>query len=378
MGVPDLATRTPDPVAAYPVRTRVGSLARHRLALIVDPRFPGGTSAAVATEIRALAGHVDLRVHALETAMFKGRNLNPVLEAALEDAGLLPVWDAPVIHADCVVFHNPSCLKFNAVLETRISCATAYVVTHENFLRPDGSEGFDVAACLGMIEAALVCQRRHLAPISGNNRAGVLDWQKATESGWTVADFDWFNICDFETVPPTSAPRDRRGRHSRSGFEKFPSMETMRAHFPTHAEVCTILGGDILLGDASAPPPCHWKVRRFGETDVASFLRDVDFFVYFTNPMWRESFGRVIAEAIAAGKLVITDPGTARTFGNAVVSSDGSDVDRIITEFIAEPERYVNFVTSAQGDLSRFGPSAFREQVLTRIEPTEVAGDVLL
>ena len=63
---------------------------------------------------------------------------------------------------------------------------------------------------------------------------------------------------------------------------------------------------------------------------MADFLSGIDFFVYFTNPNWRESFGRVIAEAIAAGKLVITDPGTAATFGDAVVASDGADVDGII------------------------------------------------
>ena len=162
------------PPATDPGRVRPAD--RHRLALVVDPRFPGGTGAAVAAEVRALAGLVDLRLFAIETAMFKGRSLNPALEAALEDTGLAPIWDAPVIRADTVVFHNPSCLRFNPVFEPRISCRTALVVTHENFLRPDGSEGFDVAACLEMIAAALVCGRRRLAPISGNNRAGVLDW----------------------------------------------------------------------------------------------------------------------------------------------------------------------------------------------------------
>ena len=374
---------SPDPTAPATDPGRIpfrgGPPARHRLALVVDPRFPGGTAAAVAAEVRALAGRVDLRLFALETAMFKGRRLNPVLEAALEDAGLAPIWGAPVIHADTVVFHNPSCLRFDAVLEPRISCTTALVVTHENFLRPDGSEGFDVAGCLEMIEAALVCGRRHLAPISQNNRAGVLDWLEATGSAWTVTDFDWFNICDFELVPPVAAPRDRRGRHSRSGFEKFPPMETMLAHFPAHAAACTILGGDILLADAEAPPPRHWTIRRFGEMDVANFLRELDFFVYFTNPRWRESFGRVIAEAIAAGKLVITDPATARTFGEAVVASDGGDVDDIIAEFVADPDRYRDFVIRAQSSLGRFSPEAFAGQVLARVAaPREAPADALL
>ena len=40
----------------------------------------------------------------------------------------------------------------------------------------------------------------------------------------------------------------------------------------------------------------------------------IDFFVYFTAPTWQESFGRVVAEAIAAGKVVLTNPDIGATF----------------------------------------------------------------
>jgi hypothetical protein len=42
---------------------------------------------------------------------------------------------------------------------------------------------------------------------------------------------DWINICDFPFAPPTPAPRDRRGRHSRPGFEKFPLPRTWTSAF---------------------------------------------------------------------------------------------------------------------------------------------------
>ena len=38
------------------------------------------------------------------------------------------------------------------------------------------------------------------------------------------------------------------------------------------------------------------------QPDVDAFLASIDFFVYFTHPFLQESFGRVIGEAIAAGK----------------------------------------------------------------------------
>ncbi len=350
---------------------------RPRVALIVDPRFPGGTSSAVAAEVRALAGFVDLEVFALETAMFKGREVNPRLEAALEAQGIEPIWNPAVVHADTIVFHNPACLKFDARLAPRLSCRNAFVVTHENFLRPGGAEGFDVGGCLRLIEARLVCSEAFLAPVSAWNRRGVASWLAERGGSWRIADIDWFNICDFEMMAPTATPRDRRGRHSRPGLEKFPPRAALEAQFPAHAEHCAILGADSLLLDPD-PPPKHWSLRRFGETPVARFLEQIDFFVYFTHPLWRESFGRAIAEAIAAGKVVITDPGTAESFGAAVIASDGTDIDAIIARLIAEPKRYTAFVRAAQASLARFRPEVFARQVLAATRPGEGQSHALL
>jgi hypothetical protein len=353
--------RDPAPI---PVASR--ALAGHRLALVVDPRFPGGTSVAVAAEIRALAGVVDLDVVALETAMFSGRGVHPAIAAALEDLGLELTWHPPVVRADTIVVHNPSCLRFDATLNLRLSCAQVVVVTHENLLRPNGGEAFDVAGCLDLLEAASICGRRHLAPVSAYNRATVVDWLARTGRAWELLATDWSNIVDAKLIPPTSSPRDRRGRHSRPGFEKFPAPDVMRAHFPPHAEACIILGGDGLRLEPEEIP-AHWDLRPFGASAVEAFLREIDFFVYFTNPLWRESFGRVVAEAIAAGKVVITDPATATSFPEMVIASDGSDVDRLVAALVNAPERYTDVVRRAQSRLARFAPDAFVARVLPQL-----------
>lgn len=358
-------------------RTRSRDWTRHRLAMVIDPRFPGGTSSAVADEIRALSGAVDLEVVALETAMFKGRHTHPAIEAALEDAGLVLQWSPAVVRADTIVIHNPSCLRFNKGIAARLSCAQAVVVTHENFLRPNGSESYDVAACLDLIEVALVAGRRCLAPVSTYNRETVEHWLTSHGRHWTTAKENWLSILDLAVTPPNRTPRDRRGRHSRPGLEKFPSLPTLQEHFPSHAERCVILGADSLMTSGDPAPP-HWELRRFGACPVKTFLAEIDFFVYFTNPNWRESFGRVIAEAIAAGKLVITDPGTAASFGPAVVASEGGDVDAIIRGFCAEPQRYVRFVEAAQAELARFRPSTVVQRILGQIESLEAGHDDLV
>jgi hypothetical protein len=333
-----------------------------RVTLVVDPRFPGGTAAAVAAEIGVLAPLVDLEVVAIESRMLQGRTINPRLRDALETWGIEPRWAPPVARGDVVVLHNPACLKFDTDPPLRVSCDTAIVVTHENLLRPGGAEAFDVAHCLALIDRGRVSGRRLLAPVSPANRDAAADWLASSGSDWELAPFDWFNIVDMPMRPPTKTPRDRRGRHSRPGFEKFPGLEAMRRHFSPRAERVVLLGADHLVDEEGVPS--DWDLRRFGETDVDRFLSEIDFFVYFTNPLWRESFGRVVAEAIAAGKLVITDPATASSFGPAVVASTGDDVDEVVGRFIADPDAYVAFVLAAQRWLTRFSPERFAASTL--------------
>jgi hypothetical protein len=327
------------------------------MTLVVDPRFPGGTAAAVATEVGVLAPLVDLQVVAIASRMLQGRPVNPRLRDALEARGIEMLWAPPVARGDVVVLHNPACLKFDTDPPLRLSCDTAIVVTHENLLRPGGVEAFDVAHCLALVDRGCLSGRRLLAPMSAVNRDATTEWLAGRSSGWDLAPFDWFNIVDMPMRPPATAPRDRRGRHSRPGFEKFPGLAAMRRQFSPQAERVVLLGADHLVGEEGVPPA--WDIRRFGETDVDRFLSEIDFFVYFTNPLWRESFGRVVAEAIAAGKLVIADPATAASFGPAVVASDGDDVDDIVARFVADPSAYAAFVAAAQDWLGRFSPARF-------------------
>lgn len=366
----------PNSVVQLPSRAPA-SRWRPRVALLVDPRFPGGTSGAVAAEIRALAPRVDLSVIALQTAMFADRPPHPGIVQALDDAGLRLLPEPAVVHADTIVLHNPSALKFDRQLGPRLSAACVIVVTHENFLRPGGTEGFDVAHCLELVERRTGGGRRLLAPVSTANRRGVAAWLAAQPvTDWQLSGDDWPNIVDQPFLAPTPSPRDRRGRHSRAGFEKFPALSALRAQFPEHAERCAILGADTLLLDPEAIPP-HWDARPFGDMPVGDFLAGIDFFVYFTHPLWRESFGRAIAEATAAGKLVITDPATAESFGPGVVADDGMNVDQIIADHVADPAAYAARVRRAQADLAAHRPDAVAARLLATLQSGGAANAAL-
>lgn len=331
------------------------------VAYMIDPRFPGGTSSAVAQELRAVA-ELDLAVtvHAVSSSMFSDRAVAPVLERAFRDLGLTPIWDAPVISADRVIIHNPAFLKFDKRFDAKILARHLLVVTHENFLRPGGQESFDIASCLGLIDRNALVLAKTLAPISAYNRQTVRDWlaRRPEQAHWSLLDQDWFNICDFDLVPPTSRPRDRRGRHSRPGYEKFPALTDLDLCFPKSAESNLLLGADGFLAEGKKRP--HWRIAAFGDMPVPEFFENIDFYVYFTSPAWRESFGRGLAEAIAAGKLVISDAATASVFAGGVVSVTPAEVSQTIQYYLGHPHAYREQVLKAQTALGRFSTTRFR------------------
>lgn len=348
---------TPD--ATAPDGRRRG--ARPTIAYAIDPRFPGGTSEAVARELPVAARHGRVTVHAIESAMFQGRDVAPPLAHACRNLRLTPVWDAPRIGADLVILHNPAFLRAGPAPRLRIVARHLVVVTHENFLRPGGHEVFDVALALGRIEAATLCLRRSLAPVSAVNRSGVSEWlaRAGREADWPLLPRDWFNICDMPFRAPAPAPRDRRGRLSRPGLEKFPGTAAMDLCFPPHAEANVILGADAFL--AAGTGRAHWTMLPFRAIEPEAFFDRIDFMVYFTAPTLRESFGRAVAEAIAAGKVVITDPDTAANFGGGAVAATPAEVDGIVAAMIADPERYAAQVRKGQAWLRGFSAERFAD-----------------
>ncbi len=335
-----------------------------KIAYVIEPRFLGGTSMAVAAELRVATEFADLVVHARTSKMFgSSQHVAPVLQRVLDELRIPMVWDAPRICADFVILHNPSFLKFQNSLSAEIYAQEIVVVTHENFLRPGGEECFDVSNCLDQIDLSTLALRKTLAPISSYNRETVTGWLSKFRRArhWNVLEDDWFNIFFSDKDEPCEKPKDRRGRHSRPGFEKFPSVADLDLCFPKHAKSNVILGANALMDTNIVRP--HWTLFPFDAISLEDFFEMIDFFVYFTAPTWRESFGRVIAEAIAAGKVVLTDPETAKTFGNAVIPCSPGDVDRIISDLISSPNRYHEKVAEAQPLLERYSGQKFKERL---------------
>ncbi len=337
-------------------------MVKPKVSYVVAGGFPGGTSSAIAAELRAIQSVARPSVAVFDCDLFRTGTFAPQLEEVIRRERLHVAFNPRVVQDDVVILHNPSFLKRNSSFDLQITARHLIVVTHENFLRPGGFQPYDVATTLSLIDSGSVALKKTLAPIGPFNRSGVESWLGSSNGfeHWSCLSDDWFNIFDMQPRPPTQHPRDRRGRVSRSGAEKFPHIAELDLLFPPQAEANVILGGDHLERFALSRP--HWTIHPFRSRPVEDVLSEIDFFVYFAAPTWRESFGRVIAEAIEAGKLVITDPETAKPFGKGVVGTAPEEVSSCIASFIAAPDKYVEHVVQAQSDLERYSPEAFRDR----------------
>src|SRR5699024_1453481 len=93
--------------------------------------------------------------------------------------------------------------------------------------------------------------------------------------------------------------------------------------------------------------PSNWVVHPFGDMEPRAFLKELDFFVYYTHPDWVEAFGRVIFEAMATGVPVIIPPIYKELFGDAAIYAEPEDVQGVIEHLAQDPELYDTHVQQA-------------------------------
>ncbi|GAA0291663.1 hypothetical protein GCM10008966_10750 [Rhodovulum strictum] len=118
-----------------------------------------------------------------------------------------------------------------------------------------------------------------------------------------------------------------------------------------------ILGADLLI--ACEVPRPHWTLLPFRSIEVGDYFGMIDFTVYFTAPAWRESFGRVIAEALAAGKVVLTDPEAGASFGKGIIACRPDDVDAAVARMVADPAAHAAQMARGQAVLEQFSEAVF-------------------
>jgi Glycosyl transferases group 1 len=125
--------------------------------------------------------------------------------------------------------------------------------------------------------------------------------------------------------PRQESPRRdsfRVGRMSRDVVDKHHE-ESPALYRRLISAGCTVrIMGGTTLRKWIPDPPAALELLPLGAEDGATFLRELDCFIYRTNDEWFETFGRVVFEAMACGLPVVAH----RRAGYSHFLRDGQDV----------------------------------------------------
>ncbi|MEU4421023.1 glycosyltransferase [Actinoplanes sp. NPDC024001] len=315
----------------------------HDVAILSDFRYPGGTSASIAAEVRAQAraGLSTVLVQVRSPHLKRDRPFNPLIVELLRDglADLCP--DGEPVDARLLVIRQPRIFTEDLPAVPRIRAErTVMVLNQAPGDAADPARYYRFAEVKQRVEGCFgPCE---WAPISPQVRTEVL--RAAPDAALTRT--DWHEIIDTadwwveRTRPVAGVPV--LGRHGRPDPVKWPrTAEELLQAYPDTANVrVRVLGGGELAVEKLGRRPENWEVLEFGSVSPAEFLRGLDFFVYFHDPDLVEAFGRTIMEAMAAGVPVVIGEHFRPIFGDAALYTTPAGVVPLVHELYDDPDRY--------------------------------------
>lgn len=326
-----------------------------------DFRYPGGTSAAIAEEIKILKNStLSWKLDQFDSKVFRDREINEKVSMLVSPSDFL---GAERTECDTWFVHNPHCLRWG-IPERRIDAKKIVIVAHQAPLSFVGKFYYNPWKIDAWFRKAHPESEVIWAPISPLCR------RMFEVSGFdgSLLNFDWYNVFSGPFDDPEGI-EDRRlarvGCHGRPQAEKWPATraEALAVYPDDDGFQVTLLGPDRKLSGPIFPYPARWTVYEFNEIAVEEYLRMIDFFVYWPSPDLVEAFGRTIAEAILNGKLAVLPRSLEPTFGDLAVYADPWTVRSVVESFQADPGRYFRTVTyAAMKARNLYGPSGLESR----------------
>jgi len=344
-----------------------------------DFRFPGGTSTGIAAAVRCLGrvGYNVGMIHVASSVFSTNRPFHPEIVDAIQSGHvhLVPHNSQP-LQAGLALFLNPLVFRTPLNIPFQIQAEKAVLVLSQPVANALGEPYYDLKAALDH------CQRTAhteviIAPMSAVCRDNLQAYFPGAEN---VFDQDWTDIIDVEGLAV-----DRRrfraeipviGRHSRPGDEKWPATaEDMLAAYPARDDVrVRILGAGPRINELVGSPPSNWELFHFGDLDVHYFLSSIDFWVYFHNPAWVESFGRAIAEAMASGAVTMLPHHFEKSFSDGAIYCQPAEVTDIVNHLYSHPKEYQTWSRRARRVIERdYGEHRYIQRVEDLIGSPESA-----
>ncbi|SDD46884.1 glycosyltransferase [Glycomyces harbinensis] len=185
-----------------------------------------------------------------------------------------------------------------------------------------------------------------------------------------MAAFDMPGILDTADIAPARtgfrSVLPVVGRHSRDDATKWPTAADLPRIYPGDGrwDVRVMGGVKSVARITGQAPPVSWTCYGFNETDVDSFLFQLDFWIYFPHPNQYEAFGRAVLEALAAGCVTVLPPRFEPTFGDAALYCEPSEVVDLVDAHYADLERFLARSALAQQRVrERFSHDSYRKLV---------------
>jgi hypothetical protein len=341
---------------------------RFDVVFVLDWRPFGGPQKSTIEEIKALGGERrSLAVMHLESWRHMTTDDRPMcreIQELINDGTVEQVLPTDAVECELLVLRYPPILQFRAGERLPIRPKRMIVLANQAPAERDGADVRYVPDACHAVATGMFGVEPLWVP-QGPQVREALD---GTLTATALADVDMPGIMDDAALsPPRTGFRSTLpvvGRHSRDDPTKWPAKADLPLVYPGDGRWDVRVMGGVksvrrLLG---ADPSPEWTCYGYNETDVESFLYQLDFWVYFPHPDQYEAFGRAVLEALAAGCVVVLPPHFAATFGDAAVYGEPSDVAGIVEAHYADPERFL--AQSALGQQrvrERFSHDSYRK-----------------
>jgi glycosyltransferase involved in cell wall biosynthesis len=307
--------------------------------LMSDLRYPGGSSASLAEEIKAqaAAGYTTALMHVPAAHMQSPRAFNRGIARCLH-AGLADLVPADrEVTTRVLIVRQPQVLAEELPVWPRIRAGVTVLVVNQPPVDAFRTY-YDVAAVRE--RAAELFGSVLWAPIGPAVRDALAGAPVELRTE------DWVNVLDpAEWRSDRSRFRADRpviGRHSRGDAPKWPAAAAdILAAYPDDPAVrVRVLGGAGPALRLLGRRPANWEVLPFGALPPAEFLAGIDFFVYFHHPGWIEAFGRSAIEAMASGAPAIVPPRFEALLGDAALYRRPAEVRETVEGLYRDPAAY--------------------------------------
>ncbi|WP_394181618.1 glycosyltransferase [Yoonia maritima] len=310
---------------------------------VIDPRFAGGTAAAMASDINAFLD-AGLEVGLVEV---KSPYLSDVTEARSkavakirEDNRLHVIHDTAyrVVKARAAFLHHPMTFFYGLDQPIQLQVEKSFMVAHHLPFRGDGSLQYDPIVTSWRAYRATGA-KPIWAPVSGICRQQLQSFAPLIR----LASQDWPNVFDVSAWTPTreifTGDHITIGRHGRADLLKWPETAAeIAASLPSLPNTrIRVMGAPTAELDTMGVDRSSWTVIPFDAEPVAQFLDQLDVFIYHFHPNSSESFGRTVAEAMLMGAVCILDPRLEPTFGDLALYCLPDETAAMIGRLRADP-----------------------------------------